>query len=70
MYPEHTPEWACTSEWAQRTQVIDDNDHVTIRDTLEENLEPGLDFLLNSAEMNLPRPEDLDEPGESSTAVS
>jgi hypothetical protein len=28
-----------------------------------------LDFILNSAEMNLPRPEDLDEPGECSTAA-
>ncbi|GBB90535.1 hypothetical protein RclHR1_17510004 [Rhizophagus clarus] len=39
-------------------------DHVLIELNLTE---PYSDFLLNSAEMNLTRPEDLDEIGESST---
>jgi hypothetical protein len=43
-------------------------------DAPESNLvdltDPNLDFILNSAEMNSIRPEDLDEIGESSTSVS
>ena len=35
-----------------------------------DDTDPNLDFLLNSAEMNLPRPEDLDEAGKCLSSVS
>jgi hypothetical protein len=82
---ENAPEWALdktkmyeTDETNETIGVSEYDDMVDDliqsyedRVPIEPNLtEPYSDFLLNSAEMNSTRPEDLDEIGESSTTVS
>jgi hypothetical protein len=75
--PENTPEWAYDVENIRNEGtdveipeygVNDDNDMTQYDDAILTD--PNLDFLLNSAEMNLVLPEDLDEIGESSQSVS
>ncbi|GET54904.1 hypothetical protein GLOIN_2v1787947 [Rhizophagus irregularis DAOM 181602=DAOM 197198] len=63
---KNAPEWA---EYDVADDVIDDLiQSYEDCEPMEPNLtEPYSDFLLNSAEMNSIRPEDLDEIGESST---
>ena len=75
--PKNIPEWACDPEkikdlpkaesHTENEYDVDDNYD---NDIQLDNTDPNLDFLLNSAEMNLPRPEDLDETGECSRSVS
>jgi hypothetical protein len=75
--PENIPEWACDPEkikdlpeaesHTENEYDVDDNYD---NDIQLDNTDPNLDFLLNSAEMNLPRPEDLDKTGECSRSVS
>ena len=50
-----------------KTHTDDNYDEVQYDDT--NFTDPDLDFILNSAEMNSIRPEDLDETGESSKSV-
>ncbi|POG60376.1 hypothetical protein GLOIN_2v1787947 [Rhizophagus irregularis DAOM 181602=DAOM 197198] len=69
---KNTPEWALDKakiEYDAADDVIDDLiQSYEDCEPMEQNLtEPYSDFLLNSAEMNSIRPEDLDEIGESST---
>ena len=74
---ENISEWACDPEkikdlpkaesHTENEYDVDDNYD---NDIQLDNTDPNLDFLLNSAEMNLPRPEDLDETGECSRSVS
>ena len=59
-----------TSEYDTIENVIQSYEDVPIEPMETDINYPYSDFLLNSAEMNSPRPEDLDEVGESSTAVS
>jgi hypothetical protein len=75
--PENTPEWACIKNINEETDTemseikthTDDNyDEVQYDDT--NFTDPDLDFILNSAEMNSIRPEDLDESAECSKSVS
>jgi len=72
--PENTHEWAYDPEKIKdlpETEThteISDNDYEVVDNY--DNTDPNLDFLLNSAEVNLPRPEDLDETGECSRSVS
>ena len=72
--PENIPEWACDPEKikdlpeAHTENEYDDDNYDN--DIQLDDTDPNLDFLLNSAEMNLPRPEDLDEAGECSSSVS
>ena len=81
---ENAPEWALDKMKMYKTdktnETIDVSEYDDMVDDLiqsyedrvliEQNLiEPYSDFLLNSAEMNSTRPEDLDEIGESSTTV-
>lgn len=66
--PKNTPEWACDIDkvkYYEDTEMTE-NSHEEYYDETD----PKLDFILNSAEMNLVRPEDLDEPGECSNSVS
>jgi hypothetical protein len=75
--PENIPEWTSDPEkikdlpeaesHTENEYDVDDNFD---NDIQLDNTDPNLDFLLNSAEMNLPRPEDLDETGECSRSVS
>ena len=58
--PDDAPEWA---------KIPDKSDVEAQYDNMDLT-NPYFDFILNSAEMNSIRPEDLDEQGESSTAVS
>ena len=75
--PENIPEWACDPEKikdlleaeSHTENEYDVNDNYD-NDIQLDNTDLNLDFLLNSAEMNLPRPEDLDETGECSRSVS
>ncbi|RIA89144.1 hypothetical protein C1645_738874 [Glomus cerebriforme] len=75
--PENTPKWAYDAEKIRNEAtdvemleygVNDNNDKMTQYDDASL-IDPNLDYLLNSAEMNLIRPEDLDEIGESSQSV-
>ena len=68
---KNIPEWACGIEKIKdfpetetHTEIFD-NEYDQL-----DNMDPNLDFVLNSAEMNLLRPEDLDEDGECSRSVS
>ena len=69
------PEWACMNineeadtEMSETKTHTDDNyDEVQYDDT--NFTDSDLDFILNLAEMNSIRPEDLDETGESSKSV-
>lgn len=69
---DETNETNDVSEYDAADDVIDDLiQSYEDCEPMEPNLtEPYSDFLLNSAEMNSIRPEDLDEIGESSTTVS
>ncbi|RIA98662.1 hypothetical protein C1645_731554 [Glomus cerebriforme] len=72
--PENTPEWAYDAK-KTRNEVTDikmleygvnnNNDKMTQYNDASLT-DPNLDYLLNSVEMNLIRPEDLDEISESS----
>lgn len=82
--PKNAPEWAfdaskVTYETYETDGCSESNGNEELsQDYVPEEYvpeEPDLtdqysDYILNSAEMNAVRPEDLDEPGESSTAVS
>ena len=72
--PENIPEWACDVEKIKDLPETETHTDFSAYDyefdDNEDNTDPNLDFLLNSAEMNLPRPEDLDETGECSKSVS
>ena len=77
--PDNTPEWAYDMEKiryeekdAEMSEIKYDEMYSEISEhDVDTNLtDPNLDFILNSIEMNLPRSEDLDEPGECSTTVS
>ena len=75
--PENIPEWACDPEKIKDLPKLNSTLKtntmsmiITINDIQLDNTDLNLDFLLNSAEMNLPRPEDLDETGECSRSVS
>ncbi|RIA91157.1 hypothetical protein C1645_822470 [Glomus cerebriforme] len=73
--PENTPEWVYDAEKSEMKQwtskcsniyrVNDNNDKMTQYDDASLT-DPNLDYLLNSAEINLIRPEDLDEISKSS----
>ena len=68
--PKNIPEWACDPEKIKdlpeaHTDEVDYDNNIQLDDT-----DPNLDFLLNSAEMNMPRPEDLDESDKCSRSVS
>ncbi|RIA85791.1 hypothetical protein C1645_830276 [Glomus cerebriforme] len=72
--PENTPEWAYNTEKIRneatdikmlKYEVDDNNDKMTQYDDASL-IDPNLDYLLNSAEMNLIWPEDLDKISESS----
>ena len=77
--PDDLPEWAfdenknlyetdAGTEGTNEMDQLDEFDDIDIDDGGLENF--ATDFILNSAEMNLLRPEDLDEVGESSTAAA
>ena len=72
--PKNIPEWACNIEKIKdfsETEIhAKFSDYNYEGDNNEDNMDPNLDFVLNSAEMNLPRPEDLDETGECLRSVS
>ncbi|RIA97340.1 hypothetical protein C1645_814230 [Glomus cerebriforme] len=76
--PENTPKWAYNAEKIRNEAtniemleygVNDNNDKMTQYDDVSLT-DLNLNYLLNSAEMNLIRSEDLDEIGESSQSVS
>ncbi|RIA79942.1 hypothetical protein C1645_839592 [Glomus cerebriforme] len=76
--PENTPKWAYDAEKIRNEAtdvemleygVNDNNDKMTQYDDASLT-DLNLDYLLNLAEMNLIRPEDLDEIGESSQLES
>lgn len=74
--PKNAPDWAFDA--SKITYETDGCSESNENEELSQDYvpeEPDLtdqysDYILNSAEMNAVRPEDLDEPGESSTAVS
>ncbi|GBB92785.1 hypothetical protein RclHR1_20560001 [Rhizophagus clarus] len=81
---ENAPEWALDKMKMYETDETNETIGVSEYDDMVDDLiqsyedrvpielnltEPYSDFLLNSAEMNSTRPEDLDEIGESSTTV-
>ncbi|RIA79486.1 hypothetical protein C1645_745874 [Glomus cerebriforme] len=75
--PENTPEWAYDAEKIRieatdieilEYRINNNNDKMTQYDNASLT-DPNLDYLLNSAEMNLIWPEDLDEIGESSQSI-
>ncbi|RIA83889.1 hypothetical protein C1645_833137 [Glomus cerebriforme] len=76
--PENTPEWAYDAEKIRNEatdvkmleyRVNNNNDKMTQYDDASLT-DPNLNYLLNSAEMNLIWPKDLDEIGESSQSES
>ena len=66
--PDDAPEWAKIPDKSDVEAQYDNPSEIQYDNMDLTN--PYFDFILNSAEMNSIRPEDLDEQGESSTAVS
>ena len=73
--PENIPEWACDPEKIKDLPEVHTENEYEVNNNYDNDIQLdytnlNLDFLLNSAEMNLPQPEDLDEAGECSSSVS